>query len=176
MAYINYINPFKNPTEARYVMNQFATLGKLVWWHDYTSPAAENHYGTRSLAVYTLDGTRDLDQLEQQTQRLTDDLSSICGLAKLEDYEALQQGEINFVKPNFTVKDILPYTNNSAIYERKKIPTYVPDFRDVEIKSATRTEPFFVANIHERMGYMSRYVLMKAADSMPMSVHVDTVY
>lgn len=176
VAYINYVNPLKNAQEARYLMKQFGSLGKLAWWHDYTSPAAESQYGSRSLAVYTLDGTRSLEHLENETKRLTDDLSSICGLPKLEDYNALQHGTIKFIKPNFTVKDILPYSRNEAVYQRHQMPTYVPDFRDVEVKSATRTEPFFVANIHEREGYMSRFVQMRTSDSIPLAVYVDTVY
>jgi len=170
VAFINYVKPFKSPQEARYVYEQFSTLGNLSWWHDYTSPAGYKHYGGRSMAVYTLDNGTDAQMIEEERLRLTDDLQSIVGLPKLSDWELLQNGEKEIIRPIFQFLDTKP---SKGVHLKIPWPEHIAERKDVEVKAATKYEPFFVASTHGTFGYMSRFVKMKTSDSMPLSVYVD---
>ncbi|CCH42296.1 hypothetical protein BN7_1840 [Wickerhamomyces ciferrii] len=172
-AFINFVKPLNSQQEARYIYNQFSRLGKVTWWHDHTSPAGFRHHGARSMVIYTLDDLKGLETMALEKENLIDDLNSIVGIPLLKDYESLQNGEIDKIDPVYQFDDKSMSKNQRA--NEIKLKKFKPLPTDVEVSSATRDEPFFVANMLTTEGYMSEYVQMKAANSIPLRVRVDLV-
>lgn len=170
LVFVNYVKPLQTAAEARYIYSQFAKLGTLSWWHDYASPAGYRHHGARSMAVYTLDNTRDSDLLELERKTLTDDLMSIVGLPTMHDWDLLESGKAKRIEPNYSFLDITPTPHSLT---KRKMPEFIPKPHHVIVKSATKYEPFFIATTRQQdVGYMSKYVNMKASDSIPIKIHL----